>query len=296
MDARRRLWAAAGLAFVGLILSFAYLQRRMSSMSGEILDEPLPPGAPTPQLPVENQSFRLQTLPPLEAQPQPKPYTNEDLQMFLEEDKKRLGIKRIYTKEELREQRKPPKLDPERARQAEEAKEKIRYMAEELRKANEARRRQPVAIDGDKPLLLSKPEDSYLAQGAPTGPLAPKEPPPIDSTEIGRPKRMGSDIRDESRIVRTQQELDQLWNDMKSSRPKPQVNFDQKMIVAVVADRDSGRGVLIPRIKRASGKVVVEYRDAYPGEDGTYYEIQIIDRTESPVVFQKLTSLTTTSP
>lgn len=290
------------MGLLGVVISIFYLNSRIASTSSEIVDEEAPPSAPTPEMPGEPPtSHPLWTAPgpaPTPTTSSPQPYTNEDLQAFLEEDKRRLGIKKIFTKEELRQQAQaqPPQLDPERAREAEAARERIRFMAEELRKANEARKKQPIAIDGDKPALLSRPEDSYAARGTPTSVAGSPLPDSVDSTLGGRPPRLLAETpQDESRVLRSQQDLDRLWDDMKSARPKPRIDFEKQMVVAVVADRDSGRGVMISRIKRTSKKVMVEYRDAYPDDNGTYYEIQAIDRTDAPVAFQKVTPLSTQS-
>src|SRR5208283_412361 len=110
------------------------------------------------------------------------------------------------------------------------------------------RKKAPVALRGDGTPLLSAPEDSYAARGSPLA-AAPES----------------SAIQPAGAILRSQEDLDAFWEAMKSSRSRPQVDFNKQMLVIVIADPDSGHGVLIPDVRRKSGKLIVLYRDALAG-------------------------------
>jgi hypothetical protein len=158
MTPRARITAAAWAGLIAVILVFAvYYKIRHSSLEtapGQAAETSSPEAAINPAA--------LPHAPSLVSHPS---YTNEELQEFLEQDKKRLGIKKIYTQDELRAL-KASDNQPNKTQMAAD-RAKIRAMTQEIQAVVEARKKPPVVLSGDKTKLLSSPEDSYSASGSP---------------------------------------------------------------------------------------------------------------------------------
>lgn len=162
MTSRVRLAVAALSGLIAIILGFAvYHKIRQSSLETAREQSAETPGGADSALNINPAA--LPHVPDLLAQP--KLYTNEALQDFLEQDKKRLGIKKIYTQDELKALK--SSASPAKTQQREADRAKMRAMANEIQAAVEVRKKVPVVLSGDKTKLLSSPADSYSATGSP---------------------------------------------------------------------------------------------------------------------------------
>jgi len=267
-QARLAVGVCAGLSGIFVVYGGYSLYREMRKPSLETAMDAIGSSIPSP-------SVTPEPIPPTtNLAVQSQSYTNEELHDLWVQEQKRMGINKIDPPGESADQ--TPPIDPNRARRMQTARAKMKAMTLEIQRAIEARKKAPIVLQGDKTPLLSAPENSYLARGSPLA--------------IGSES---SATLPDGAVLRPQEELDSFWEAMKSSRPRPQIDFDKQMLVVVIADPTSGHGISIPNIRRNSGKLIVLYRDALPGEIGSYYEFQIVNKTDATVVFQRLPSSST---
>lgn len=191
--------------------------------------------------------------------------TNESLRGFLKEEEKRMGIQKIVPAAarapyEAPGYQPPP---PER-RSISEARGFMRRMAEEIELVVQARRPPTITLqEWTKPRLLERSGNAAMALGG-----------PIEEDKA---------LRATGTVVKDAGELAELRARLRV--PLPDVDFSRQMLLVL-----HGAGNAIVSAAPDAGQLVVQYRRtaAATDQDTPPFEVRVIDRSDLPVVFQKL--------
>lgn len=246
-------------------------------------------------------------------------YTNESIQAFLEDEKKRMGIRGVAPREDSKED--PWAGVPDRPLSREEAMLAMRRMTSELTRINEQalwKKAPTVPIRGGTPRVLGTKDAArplavrtsgaapppgagsvalagagieYRAAAADSPPAAKASKPRPLPVRDGWSGLTGGMDSPGGAVIKVDEHWADLWERVRFAESLPRVDFRRDMAVAVFGGAGAGRSVRIADVADRSGLLVIRYRTTAEEEAGkatSPYHIVIVPRSDLPFSFLQI--------
>jgi hypothetical protein len=245
-----------------------------------------------------------------------QPYTNESLQVFLEEEKKRMGIKEILPEESQLKSMSGETFSRD------EAKENMRRMASQMTLLNQQRQARlppPVFIrQNSKPKLLSNQEEARpLQQQENPTPTGGKSLSTITDTRgvsvgdpVSSPTKSIKSVSISERspriwrgwttpglpgagVIKNNQDWTDLWQRLDRTEQPPIIDFNREMAVIILGDAKKGHRPIILSALQEGQQYIIRYRQELPKQSQhkqgqVAYHISIFPISNLPISFIKM--------